>query len=182
MVNRHNERLCATKGYALNEKRALWIKDPLAILADNAGGGVVVRQGRIAELVPSGRTPVIPSPVVFEAGSYVVVPGLINTHHHFFQTLTRATALDRELCSWLKALYPVWAALTLDALDLAATLAMAELLLSGCTITTDHHYLLHAGIVGGHRYRNRGREAVGHTRPVHTRLDESLSPRRRAAA
>jgi 8-oxoguanine deaminase len=125
----------------LNEKRALWIKDPLAILADEAAGGVVVRDGRVAELVPSGRIPAVQDPVILDAGSHVVVPGLINTHHHFFQTLTRATALDRELFSWLKALYPVWAGLTPDALDLAATLAMAELLLSGCTTTTDHHYL-----------------------------------------
>jgi 8-oxoguanine deaminase len=125
----------------LNEKRALWIKDPLAILADEAEGGVVVRDGRIAELVPRGRIPAVQDPMIFDAGSHVVVPGLLNTHHHFFQTLTRATALDRELFSWLKALYPVWAGLTPDALDLAATLAMAELLLSGCTTTTDHHYL-----------------------------------------
>ena len=131
----------ATEGHALNEKRALWIKDPLAILADGTKGGVVVREGRIAELVPSGRTPVIRDAVIFDARSHVVVPGLINTHHHFFQTLTRATALDRELFPWLQTLYPVWAGLTPDALDLAATLAMAELLLSGCTTTTDHHYL-----------------------------------------
>jgi 8-oxoguanine deaminase len=125
----------------LKEKRALWVKNPLAILADDAGGGVVVREGRIAELVPGGRTPITPDAVIFEAGSHVVVPGLINTHHHFFQTLTRATALDRELFPWLQTLYPIWAGLTPEALDLAATLAMAELLLSGCTTTTDHHYL-----------------------------------------
>ena len=72
-----------------------------------------------------------------------MVPGLINTHHHFFQTLTRAVpaALDRELFPWLTALYPIWARLTPEALDAAVTLAMAELMLSGCTTTTDHHYV-----------------------------------------
>src|SRR6202043_1329973 len=89
----------------------------------------------------AGRRPVIADPVIFEAVAHVVLPGLINTHHHFFQTLTRATALDRELFFWLNSLYPVWGGLTAEALDPAATLAMAELLLSGCPPTTDHHYL-----------------------------------------
>ena len=78
----------------------------------------------------------------------MVLPGLINTHHHFYQTLTRAlpAALDRELFPWLQALYPVWARLTPEALDLGVTVAMSELLLSGCTTTTDHHYVFPAGL------------------------------------
>ena len=85
---------------------------------------------------------------MFDAGRHVVLPGLINTHHHFYQTLTRASpaALDRELFPWLQALYPIWARLTPEALDAAATVAMAELLLSGCTTTTDHHYVFPAGL------------------------------------
>ncbi len=77
-----------------------------------------------------------------------MVPGLINTHHHFYQTLTRAfpPALDRTLFPWLQALYPVWARLTPDALQAAASVALAELLLSGCTTTTDHHYVFPAGL------------------------------------
>jgi 8-oxoguanine deaminase len=127
---------------------ALWIKDPLAILADGAARGVVVQGGRIVELVPAGRMPATPDAKIFEAGAHVVVPGLINTHHHFYQTLTRATpaALDRELFPWLQALYPIWAGLTPEALDLAVTVAMAELLLSGCTTTTDHHYVFPDGL------------------------------------
>src|SRR6266481_4073808 len=127
---------------------ALWLKDPLAILAEDADRGVVVRDGRIVELVPAGRTPATPEVTAFEAGSHVVLPGLINTHHHFYQTLTRAVpaALDRELFPWLQALYPIWARLTPQALDLGMTLAMAELLLSGCTTTTDHHYVFPAGL------------------------------------
>jgi 8-oxoguanine deaminase len=129
----------------------LWIKDPLAILADGAGRGVVVHDGRIAEMVPAGRSPATPNVKTFDAGEHVVLPGLINTHHHFYQTLTRAVpaALDRELFPWLQALYPLWARLTPDALELAATLAMAELMLSGCTTTTDHHYVFPKGLEDG---------------------------------
>jgi 8-oxoguanine deaminase len=127
---------------------ALWIKDPLAILADGADRGIVLQGDRIVELVAAGRSPVAAEFQIFEAGEHVVLPGLINTHHHFFQTLTRAmpAALDRELFDWLQALYPVWARLTPQALDLGMTLAMAELMLSGCTMTTDHHYVFPPGL------------------------------------
>jgi 8-oxoguanine deaminase len=131
-----------------NKQPALWIKDPLAILADCAARGVVVEGGRIVELVAAGRHPAMPDVRTFDAGEHVVLPGLINTHHHFYQTLTRAVpvALDRELFPWLQALYPIWARLTPEALDLGMTLAMAELILSGCTMTTDHHYVFPAGL------------------------------------
>ncbi len=132
----------------VSDGTAVWIKDPLAILAEGAERGVVVADGRIVELVPAGAAPAARAATVFEAGEHIVLPGLINTHHHFFQTLTRSTpaALDRELFGWLDALYPVWAGLTPGALELAATVAMSELLLSGCTTTTDHHYLFPAGL------------------------------------
>src|SRR6266852_735596 len=131
----------------MDPMRAIWIKDPLAILADGAERGVVVQNGRIVELVPKGGQPTTTA-AFFEAGDHVVLPGLINTHHHFYQTLTRAlpAALDRELFPWLQALYPVWARLTPEALDLGVTVAMSELLLSGCTTTTDHHYVFPAGL------------------------------------
>ncbi|MGA8495238.1 MAG: 8-oxoguanine deaminase [Xanthobacteraceae bacterium] len=130
------------------EKLALWIKDPLAIFADSAGRGIVLQDGRIVELVATGRSPMAQNVEIYDASEHVVLPGLINTHHHFYQTLTRAVpaALDRELFPWLQALYPIWARLTPQALDLGMTLAMAELLLSGCTTTTDHHYVFPAGL------------------------------------
>jgi 8-oxoguanine deaminase len=130
------------------EKSALWIKDPLAILADGAKRGIVLQDGRIVELVAAGHSPTAQNVEIFDAGEHVVLPGLINSHHHFYQTLTRAVpaALDRELFPWLQALYPIWARLTPEALDLGMTLAMAELVLSGCTTTTDHHYVFPAGL------------------------------------
>jgi 8-oxoguanine deaminase len=132
----------------MESTQAIWIKDPLGIFADGAERGVVVKGGKIIELVPAGGTPETPDIVAFDAGQHVVLPGLINTHHHFYQTLTRAlpAAMDRELFPWLQALYPVWARLTPEALDLAVTVAMSELLLSGCTTTTDHHYVFPAGL------------------------------------
>jgi 8-oxoguanine deaminase len=126
----------------------LWIKDPLGILAEGAERGIVVSEGRIVELVPAGGEPVTAGTTQFDAGRHVVLPGLINTHHHFYQTLTRASpaALDRALFPWLQALYPIWARLTPELMDAAATVALAELLLSGCTTTTDHHYVFPPGL------------------------------------
>ena len=130
------------------DARPIWIRDPLGILAEGAERGVVVKGGQIDELIPSGAEPTARDAIVFDASNHVVLPGLINTHHHFYQTLTRATpaALDRPLFGWLTALYPIWARLTPEALDAAATVALAELLLSGCTTTTDHHYIFPPGL------------------------------------
>jgi 8-oxoguanine deaminase len=132
----------------MESTQAIWIRDPLGIFADGAERGVVVKGAKIIELVPAGGRPETADIVAFDAGQHVVLPGLINTHHHFYQTLTRAlpAAMDRELFPWLQALYPVWARLTPEALDLAVTVAMSELLLSGCTTTTDHHYVFPAGL------------------------------------
>lgn len=121
-----------------------WIKQPLAVLAENAGGGIVVNGDRITELIPAGQTPAIACDTVFDASRHVVIPGLINTHHHFFQTLTRAhpEAINKELFPWLESLYPVWVAnLNDDNFRMANRLAMTELMLSGCTTASDHHYL-----------------------------------------
>src|SRR5688500_13791575 len=73
----------------------------------------------------------------------IVLPGFVNTHHHFFQTLTRVIpgAQDAVLFDWLKTLYPIWAELTPDDVRISTQLALLELLLSGCTTSSDHHYL-----------------------------------------
>jgi 8-oxoguanine deaminase len=122
---------------------SLFIKSPLACLANDAMGGIVVRDGKIDELVPAGRRPLTAVDEVFDASRHVVLPGLVNTHHHFYQTLTRAhpQAINKKLFDWLKALYPVWARLTPDSMRIATRLALTELLMSGVTTTSDHHYL-----------------------------------------
>lgn len=155
----------------------LWIRDPLAILAEGAGGGLVVQGGRIVELVASGARPAIAAEV-FDASRHVVLPGLVNTHHHFFQTLTRChpAALDRPLFGWLEALYPIWARLTPEALDAAATIAMAELLLSGCTTTTDHHYVFPPGLEDAIEIEAQAAARLG-IRAVLTRGSMDLSQR-----
>ena len=124
----------------------LWIKTPLAILAQDAAGGVVVEDDRIVELVCAA--PLAPVDETFDASRHVVLPGLVNAHHHFYQTLTRAhpAAINQELFSWLQALYPLWARLKPDHLHVAARLALTELLLSGCTTAADHHYVYPAGL------------------------------------
>jgi 8-oxoguanine deaminase len=126
-----------------------WLKDPIAVLGDGAERGLVVENGRIIELVGKGGEPTGPIERVFEAGRHVVLPGLINTHHHMFQTLTRAhpKAINKELFPWLEALFPIWAAnVNPDNLRLATRLALTELMMSGCTTASDHQYLFPPGL------------------------------------
>ena len=125
----------------------LWIKDPLAIFAAEAERGLVVDGRVIVELVPAGGEPTEPC-AVFDASRHVVLPGLVNTQHHFYQTLTRAhpAAINKRLFPWLQALYPIWARLTPDTLRPAVRIALIELLLSGCTTAADHHYLYPEGL------------------------------------
>ncbi|MGL5092604.1 MAG: 8-oxoguanine deaminase [Aeromonas sobria] len=129
----------------------IWIKNPLATFTPEAvdgRGGLVIENGLISEVLAAGQQPARPCDQLFNARDHVVLPGLINTHHHFYQTLTRAwgPVVNQPLFPWLKTLYPVWARLTPNALALASKVAMAELLLSGCTLAADHHYLFPRGM------------------------------------
>ena len=132
----------------MSSSTRLWIRDPLAIFATDADGGLVVERGSIVELVAAGKSPARPVDASFDARRHVIIPGLVNAHHHFYQTLTRThpAALGKELFGWLQALYPLWARLTPDSFRVAVRLALAELLLSGCTTAADHHYLFPAGL------------------------------------
>lgn len=116
----------------------IWIKNPLAIYTGNeqdARGGLVIRGNKIVELVALNATPDVQVDSVVNASQHVITPGLINAHHHFYQTLTRAypDALNKELFHWLKSLYPVWANLDQEMMSVATELALVELMRSGCT-------------------------------------------------
>ncbi|WP_286786213.1 MULTISPECIES: 8-oxoguanine deaminase [Pseudomonas] len=129
----------------------IWIKNPLALFTattSTAAGGLVIEDGVIVQLLAAGEAPAAPCGQVFDAREHVVLPGLINTHHHFYQTLTRAWApvVNQPLFPWLKTLYPVWARLTPEKLAVASSVALTELLLSGCTTAADHHYLFPDGL------------------------------------
>lgn len=141
----------------------LWIKDPIATLATGAEHGLVVEDGRIVELV--GRTgPTAHCDELFDASRHVILPGLINTHHHFYQTLTRAhpAAINKKLFDWLKALYPIWTRhLDRDCFRLGARLALTELLISGCTTASDHHFLFPTGLEDAVDIENEERAALG---------------------
>jgi 8-oxoguanine deaminase len=107
-----------------------------------AGGGVFIDGNRIRAVGQMDMLPPTADEVIDLAG-HVVLPGLVNTHHHMFQCLTRATpgGQDAELFGWLKAHYPIWARITPEMFHVAAKTAMAELILSGCTTSSDHQYL-----------------------------------------
>ncbi len=126
----------------------LWIKDPLAILAGDAARGLVVEGAKIVEIIPRGQSPAKPCDLTFDASRHVVLPGLVNSHHHFYQTLTRAhpVGAEMELVPWLKAMEQVWARMTPAALRVAVRMALVELMLSGCTTVADHHNLFPRGL------------------------------------
>ena len=111
-----------------------------------ADGAVFARDGVIETVGPSAELPAS-ADVVIDARDQLVMPGLVNTHHHMFQTLTRAVrpAQDCSLFNWLQTLYPLWARLTPEMVRVSTQLAMAELLLSGCTTSSDHLYLFPNG-------------------------------------
>lgn len=117
------------------------------------GGSVLLRGRAIEAVYAAGEVPaalideVRRDGELIDARGQVVIPGLINTHHHMFQSLTRAVpaAQDAELFGWLKTLYPIWSRLTPEMIRVSTQVAMAELLLSGCTTSSDHLYLFPNG-------------------------------------
>lgn len=111
-----------------------------------ADGGLYAEDGVIRQVGPTAELPAT-ADLVIEARGRIVLPGLINTHHHLYQTLTRAVpaAQNADLFHWLKTLYPIWARLTPEAVYVSAKVGLAELMLSGCTTSSDHLYLFPNG-------------------------------------
>jgi cytosine/adenosine deaminase-related metal-dependent hydrolase len=105
-------------------------------------GGLFARDNVIEQVGPTSALPQSADQVI-DASGMIVLPGLINTHHHLYQTLTRALpdAQDAPLFKWLRALYKVWAGLTPEAIHTSALVGLAELMLSGCTTASDHLYI-----------------------------------------
>ena len=105
-------------------------------------GGIFARDGFIEAVGPTENLPPTADTII-DASGMIVLPGLVNTHHHLYQTLTRVVpkAQNAKLFDWLVTLYPIWARLTSEAVYISALVGMAELLLSGCTTTTDHLYI-----------------------------------------
>ena len=129
-----------------NMQHRIWIQQPLAVFTANdldVSGGIVVEGSQIVEVLAQGQQPACAVDEILNARDLVVTPGLINSHHHFYQTLTRAWApvVNAPLFPWLVNLYPVWAKLTPEQHYVATQVALAELLRSGCTFAADHHYL-----------------------------------------
>ncbi len=109
-------------------------------------GGLFIRDGFVEKVGPTLDLPAEADQVVDLPG-HIVLPGLINTHHHFYQTLTRAVpaAQNANLFNWLKTLYPIWARLQPEDIQVSTQVALAELALSGCTAAADHLYLFPNG-------------------------------------
>jgi 8-oxoguanine deaminase len=115
--------------------------------AELRDASILIRGHRIEVIGPAADLAAEADEVI-DASRHLVVPGLVNTHHHMYQSLTRAipAVQDAELFSWLRGLYPIWAGLTPEMVRVSTQVAMAELLLSGCTTSSDHLYLYPNGV------------------------------------
>lgn len=136
-------------------------------------GGLFIRDGFIEQVAPTTQLP-SSADQILDLYDHVVFPGLINTHHHFYQTLTRAVppAQDANLFNWLKTLYPIWARLQPQDIFTSAQTALAELAMSGCTTASDHLYLFPNGsrlddeieagrVIGLRLHASRGSMSLG---------------------
>ena len=130
----HNARCVATLDHA----------DP-AQARELRNTSILIRDHRIAFIGPAADLPADAPAAdeVIDARRHLVTPGLVNTHHHMFQRLTRAipAVQNAELFGWLRGLYPMWAGLTPEMVQVSTQVAMAELMQSGCTTSSDHLYM-----------------------------------------
>lgn len=136
-------------------------------------GGLFIRDGFVEQVAPTADLPT-EADHILDLPGHIVVPGLINTHHHFYQTLTRAVpaAQNANLFQWLKTLYPIWARIHPEDIRISTQVALAELALSGCTTASDHLYIypngarlddeIEAGMATGLRlHASRGSMSLG---------------------
>ena len=154
------------------------------------GGGLFIRDGFIEQV---GLTNELPDHAeeILDMNGYIVLPGLINTHHHFYQTLTRVVpaAQNSNLFNWLKTLYPIWGRMTPEDICISTHTALAELALSGCTTASDHLYIFPNGVrlddeiqaaseVGMRIHASRGSMSLGESKgglpPDHVVEDEDF--------
>jgi cytosine/adenosine deaminase-related metal-dependent hydrolase len=139
-------------------------------------GGLFIKDGFIEQVGPSAALPK-EADEILNLKDHVLLPGLINTHHHFYQTLTRVVpaAQDANLFNWLKTLYPVWARITPDDIFISTQTALAELAFSGCTTASDHLYIFPngsrlddeiaaAGEIGMRLHASRGSMSLGESK------------------
>lgn len=157
-------------------KNADWLVTMDDARREIRGGGLYVEDNRIVAVGPTPELPTTADEVLDLAG-YIVIPGLINTHHHMYQSLTRAVPLaqNAELFDWLRALYPIWSRLTPEMIHVSTQTAMAELILSGCTTSSDHLYIFPNGCrlddsieaaqqIGMRFHASRGAMSVGESK------------------
>ena len=125
-------------------------RNGVIVTMDDAGreheSGWLLVEGSLIAAVGGGAEPDAQSSV--DLNGAVVTPGLVNTHHHLYQTLTRARAQEADLFTWLRELYPLWSRIDAEAEYAAARTGLAELALSGCTTVFDHHYVFPQGREG----------------------------------
>lgn len=127
---------------------SLLIKNAAHIVAMDDGdthwtdSGIYVEDNVIRQIGPMHQLPA-QADTIINAHKMLILPGLVNTHHHFYQTLTRnvPAAQDANLFNWLRTLYPIWAGMTPEAIAVSTKIAIAELMLSGCTTSSDHTYI-----------------------------------------
>ncbi len=157
-------------------KHADWLVTMDADRREIPDGGLYVEDNCIVAVGPTAELPATADEVLDLRG-HIVLPGMINTHHHMYQSLTRAVpaAQNAELFGWLRALYPIWARLTPEMIRVSTQMAMSELLLSGCTTTSDHLYIFPNGCrlddsieaareVGMRFHASRGAMSVGESK------------------
>ncbi len=163
-----------TKTLLIKNARVLVTMDEQRREIDN--GAVFVRGNVIEQVGPTSGLPQVADEVIDAAG-HVVIPGLVNTHHHMYQSLTRVipAAQDGELFNWLTNLYPIWANLDSEMVQVSTLTAMSELILSGCTTSSDHLYIYPndcrlddsieaAGKIGMRFHAARGSMSVGQSK------------------